>query len=324
MDWACLEDRTVLSAANGALICSTCSRRYDTFGAVPLFARDDRDRAEIERRAPRAEELWQSMQVQPAAQAAAAFCERHDDVHSPYCPDRKYFFPVPGGGNALEIGAGFGDDSVLLAGSDGLTISIVPNLTNARIVGRRLQERNGTDWPIAVMRDVSRLPLADSSVQIVAMEEASAASFDLTAANLPTVAMEWSRVLAPGGAVLLGLASSVLRLPATRGRPETLNRWIKRSPASGRGRLGVGRTIRTMARAGFGPPVFHAPLPDENDARVVVPVNDAEVMRYFLSHLIRRNSRKNRLAIAAARGLIALGLLRHFVPYSYLVFRKSA
>ncbi len=326
MNWACLYDRTALTLQDAVLSCPSCNRDYDVVGGIPVFTRNDRERAEIERQPPLVEELWQSMQSRSAVEAAAAFCERHDCVRSPYSPDHKYFFAAPTEGIALEIGAGFGDDSVVLAGSAGCTISIVPNLTNARLVGKHVRERVGSDWPVAVMREVSRLPLADSSVQTVAMEDAAAAGFELSDASFSAVATEWNRILAPGGAVLLGLANGVHRLPGlrqrARGRPESLNRLVKKSAAGSHGRLGAARTIRTMTGLGFEAPVVYAPLPDENDPRIVVPADDARVVQYLLSHLIRRNSRAVRLAIRSAQGIVALGLFRYFVPYYYLVFRK--
>ncbi len=328
MNWTCLDDRTALIPRDVVLSCPCCSRDYDVVGGIPLFTRSDLERAEIERQPPLVEELWQSMQTRSAVEAAAAFCERHDRVCLPYSPRPKYFFAPPTAGTAVEIGAGFGDDSVVLAGSQGYTISIVPNRTNARLVGKHVRERVGSAWPVAVMREVSRLPLADSSVQTVAMEDAAAAGFGLSDASFSAVATEWNRILAPGGAVLLGLANGIHRLPGlrqrARGRPASLNRLVKTSAAAGRpGRLGVARTIRTMTGIGFGAPVVYAPLPDENDPRIVVPADDARVVQYLLSHLIRRNSRAVRLALGAAQGLVALGLFRHCVPYYYLVFRKK-
>ena len=47
-----------------------------------------------------------------------------------------------------------------------------------------------------------------------------------------------------------------------------------------------------------------------------------QVVQYVLSHLIRRNSRVVRLTVGVARGLVALGLFRHLVPYRYLLFGK--
>ncbi len=324
MNWACLDDRTALTPRDGALSCPSCSRNYDMVRGVPVFTGNDRERAEVERQPPLHEELWQSMQTSSAVEAATAFCERHDRVRSPYSPDRTCFLAAPTAGTAVEIGAGFGDDSVVLAGSAARTISIVPNLTNAWIVGKHVRERVGADWPVAVMRGISRLPLADSSVQTVAMEDASAAGFELSDASFSAAATEWNRILTPGGVVLLGLTNGIHRLPGLRHRagPASLNRLVKQSAADGHGRLGVARTVRTMAALGFGAPVVYAPLPDENDPRVVLPADDARVVQYLLSHLIRRNSTAVRLAIGAAQGLVALGLFRYLVPYYYLVFRK--
>jgi hypothetical protein len=184
-----------------------------------------------------------------------------------------------------------------------------------------------------VLDSLQRLPLPDGSVAALALEGAAAPAFDVRAANFPRIAAEWRRVAAPGCVVFLGLGNRLHGLPGARGlrlalasrpRPESLNRAVKRIGTTGthlRTDLGIGAALRAMSDVGFGPPAIHAPLPDENDARVVVPLDDARALRYFLNHLIRRNSRLVRIAVHGANALVALDLMRHVVPYYYLLFR---
>ena len=336
MNWICLEDRAPLKPREdgGALACSDCGRQYPLVDGVPLFARGAADPHQAaERASPPLEELWRVMRDNPADEAADRLCRSRGCDRSPYSADWKFFFSVPPNGTTLELGAGFGDDSIDLAGTSGRTIPVVPSVLNARVLCKRLREAAGGEWPVVVATDLTRLPLEDGSVHAVALEDAAAPGFGLTDDRLPEVASEWKRVLAPGGVVFLGLANRLHRLPgldrlraALRSRPhaEPLNRQVKRWAApDGRGKLGYAGTVRTMVALGFHPPVVYAPLPDENDAQVVIPVNDAQVVRYFLDNLVRKNSREIRAALRAAHTLVNLGLFPHVVPYYYLIFRTD-
>src|SRR6185295_3797617 len=153
-----------------------------------------------------------------------------------------------------------------------------------------------------------------------------------TAALLPAAAAEWRRVLAPGGIVFLGVSNGLYRLAVlrrlraaatSRAAGESLNRRVKRATAERAGGLGLGVALRGMARAGFARPEIYAPLPDENQAQVVVPPDDRQVVRYFLNHLVRQNSALVRLGVRAANVVAALGQFRRVVPYYYLIFRTG-
>jgi hypothetical protein len=332
--WACLEDRAPLTPRGGALSCTACGREYEVVEGVPLFTRSAEDRANVERDAPVLDTIWRAMQTQPAADAASDFCRGRNCTRSPHSADWKFFLPIPLDGTTLELGAGFGDDSFDLAGKSGTTVPVVPTLLNARIVQKHVRERSGHTWPVAVMTDVCRLPLPEASVHAVSLEEAAVAGFGLSDARLPEAASEWARVLVPGGYVFLGVANRLHRMPGFSGlrsvlrarpRPESLNRLVKRSAAmGGTGRLSLGRTIRTMTAAGFSPPVVYTPLPDENDTQIVIPIDDAHVVRYFLDNLVRKNSRIVRIALQAARLSVTLGAFRRLVAHYYLIFRCDA
>jgi SAM-dependent methyltransferase len=332
MTWVCPEDRAALVPRAAALACAVCGRSYPLADGVPHFARSAAARGR--RSAPVLDELLEAL-VEGGAdgEALAAFCRRHGCARSPYRADWKFFVSVPERGTTLELGSGFGDDTLDLAGPDGRTVSVVPSEAHARLLRQRGLERGGHDWPVAVLTDLSRLPLADGSVHAIALEDAAAPGFGLSQRNFAAAAAEWQRVLVPGGAVFVGVANGLHRLPGlgrlraalrARPRPDNLNRSVKRWAAPElRPRLRAAAVSRTMAGLGFRRERVYAPLPDENDTQVVIPVDDARVVRYFLDNLVRKNSRAVRAALFMARALVAVNLFRQVVPYYYLIFRRQ-
>jgi len=334
MEWSCPDDHERLSARANVLVCAGCGREYPIVDGIPVFTRDGRVNGGAQQTSPVLDELWQSMQAKTASQAAAEMCGKHGCTRSMYNADWKFFLPAATEGPTLELGAGFGEDSLDLGGPAGTSVLVVPNVLNARIVSKHLGERSDRDWPVAVLTDLTRLPLADGSVQSVSLEDVAAAGFGLTDAGLRAVANEWKRVLARNGVVFIGVSNGLHRLPGlkrlrtvlrARPRAESLNRLVKRSVVlrAGRG-LSPWRTIRTMAQLGFGAPVVYAPLPDENDIQVVIPVADKCVVRYFLNNLVRKNSRIVRIALRLCNLTVTLGLFRRLVPYYYLIFRSGS
>ncbi len=75
-----------------------------------------------------------------------------------------------------------------------------------------------------------------------------------------------------------------------------------------------------MRRHGFERPRVYAPLPDERGTQVVIPLDDPSAVRYFLQHLVRKDSRLVRAAIVGAGLLLKLGALRAALPYWFLYF----
>ena len=324
MRWICPHDRTELVFGDASWSCARCNRRYRVEDGIPVFAANQAAQAS----GPVVQALWHSMRQQSFEQAAVGVCGEHDCTRNPAGTNWRSFFSPRPGGTTLELGAGVGDDSLDLArGSDAL-LSFVPSLTNARI----LRGRPELDQVIAVVGDLTRLPLPDGSVDTIVMED-TVAGFELGGHNLSGTAAEWKRVLAPGGTVFLGLTNRLHRLPglglvrsAVRGKwpAPSLNRMVKgASGLTGQGRLGLRGTIRAMTGQGFLPPAPFAPLPDPDDAQIVLPIDDAQVVRYFLNNLIRKNSAPIRWGIAVANVLVNFGLFRHGVPYYYLIFRTE-
>lgn len=332
MIWRCLGDRAPLDDVpdGSRLRCATCGAEHPVAGGIPVFASN----GDGHHASPPTDELWDAMQHGTAEEAATAFAGRHPFSRSGRNADWKFFVPSRRDGSVLELGAGFGDDTVDLASAFGTAVAIVPDVTNARILARRIEESPEARCAIAVMRDLGRLPLADASIDAIVLEDVAAAGFALTNARLTSVAREWSRVLAPGGTVLLGVTSFWHALPGvtrlrervrSRSHPESLNRQVKRW-AGGGGELPLGRAgaIRAMARAGFRDPAIYAPIPDENETRIVIPAREKAVVRYFLNNLTRKNSPAVRAAAATADALISAGVFHRLLPYYYLIFRTGA
>ena len=164
MSWVCLTDRAPLASGDGSLRCARCGSEYPLIDGVPVFVRDESERKRSERGSPLLDELWRAMCDKPVAQAAADFCRSRGYIRAPYSGDLKFMVALPARGTTLELGAGFGDETLALAGESGRTISIVPSVANARIVRKHLRERTGREWPVAVATSIDQLPLAHGSV----------------------------------------------------------------------------------------------------------------------------------------------------------------
>ncbi len=330
MGWVCLSDRQRLRRRKEKLCCGQCGRYYDVRKGIPVFTGDDLEKDSVNHQLPLLEELWKLMQQNRSDEAAREFCEKHQCARNQNGAAWVFFFSVPKDGVILEIGAGFGDDTIDLVAKARETISIVPNMTNALIVDKHLDEKELANTKVAVMEDITRLPLANGSIEGIAMEDATAPGFKVTDRNFPAIAAEWARVLSTGGTVFLGLSNRYDRLFRFRSLrsiiqshdyPESLNRLVKKAMAPWpNSNLRLGQTIRTMMQNGFGEPIVYAPFPDEKKTEVVIPLEDARAVRYFLNNLIRRNSFGVRLATTAASVFVALSLFRYIIPYYFLVF----
>jgi hypothetical protein len=306
---------------------------YEIVDGLPVFARDADARGRARRRDPAIEELWQRLRDASVDEAGRWFCERHSCSREIFAADWKYLFAPPPGRRILEIGAGFGDDSVTLARDPARVVLVVPTLTSGRIVLKRLQDHAPGPWPVAVIPDLERLPLEDASVGGIAMEDAALAAFGITDGNFGRLAAEWRRVLTADGTVFLGLGNPLHRLPGAgflrskiqRPPRESLNRAVKRAAGvGGEGSLRRGTVLRSMRAQGFSEPTIYAPLPSEKKIDVVIPVEDRRVVRYFLDNLIRKNSPVVRAAIGAAHLALIAGQFPRLVPYHYLIFKAGS
>jgi hypothetical protein len=332
MEWVCPQDRHPLSHEGDAWRCASCDRRYGTVGDAAVFADNDVAAQQLREPAPALERIWNAVESRGAEDTAARLCDELPASRHLHRADWKFFLPSPANGVALELGAGYGDDSLQLVRSRE-SVLVVPHATNARIVERHLAESRAEGFRLAVTRDVRRLPLADGSVGLILLEDVAMPGFGVTADALTAIATSWRRVLNADGAVFLGVPNRMRRLPGaallerrllSRDYAETLNRTVKQAAGgSATAPPGAGATIRAMRRAGFECRSIYAPLPGEREVQIVIPVDDPNVVRYFLNNLVRRNSRAVRAAVALANVLVRYDLFRAFVPYYYLFFTRE-
>ena len=61
----------------------------------------------------------------------------------------------------------------------------------------------------------------------------------------------------------------------------------------------------------------------EKKIRIVVPLEDAHAIRYFLDNLIRKNSPVVRAGIRVAHRMVSWNLFWRLVPYYYLIFKVA-
>jgi SAM-dependent methyltransferase len=330
VEWACPQTGQRLETRDGILATGAGGPEYEVVDGFPVFACSETEQRRAEQHGPVLDGLLERLWESSSEEAADWFCRRHGCTREPYATDWKYLFAPPARGLVLELGAGFGDDSVTLTRDPSNAVLAVPTLANARIVRRHLDEQAPGPRPIAVLPSVERLPLADDSVGAITLEEAALAGFGISEQNFARVVAEWKRVLTADGVVFLGLGNSLLRLPglaALRSQfaapaADSMNRTVKRAQAaSGGGLLRIGTAVREMQRQGFGDPSVYAPLPSEKQADVVLPVRDRVAMDYFIDHLVRRNSAITRVAIEVARLALRRGWFQHLLPYHYLFFK---
>jgi SAM-dependent methyltransferase len=333
MPWVCIRDQGPLQpAADGASRCARCGRSYRQFDGIPIFPGDGAEAERAARRPPALEELLRWMRERGAAEAAETFCRRQRCSRRRFTTDWKFFLPCLPDGRVLELGAGYGDDTVDLSETAAATASLVPQLGNALIVQQHLRERRRSNVAVAVVPSLAALPLADSSFNAIGLEDAAAASFGLCSRTLAVAAAEWQRVLVPGGTLILGL-SNPLHLPRAWTAPlfgarepcPSLNRVIKQVSASGPAwSLGLGRTLRCLRRRGFSQLRLHAPLPDQDDTKIVIPLADAALIRHSLHNQARRNSVLVRAALGLGGLAAELHLLQRLLPYYFVVATRSA
>lgn len=252
------------------------------------------------------------------SEEAARLCAEHGLSREETAADWKVLFSPPEEGSILELGAGFGDDTLELAADcPGRTIAVVPDRDDAARIERRLAAA-GRKAEVRTAESLDRLPDADGSVAGIAYE--TVAAFGST--DPIAMCREWRRVLRPGGRVFVGGDVSPLLDRARRlvGRPagETLNRFVKAAPGATPTPLDA--IERAMTAAGFAPPERFAPLPSPRKIDVVVPLGSAGCLRFFLNRMVRRSTPAVRIGVRAARTAVALGQFERMVPHVYLFY----
>ena len=280
---------------------------------------------------PLVAELSALLQDHACQAAAAILCARHDlDRDPPSTPWTSLFSP-PAGGRLMELGAGFGDDSLLLATKASEVIAAVPDQGGAELLAKRLAQAPAAKVRVAVLEDLARLPLEDDSLSGIGFAHAAESGFIFSRRNLPRIAREFARVLAPGGALLIGLPTpmgSLVRrgLAGLGGRPGrmTFERAIKRRPQGLRiNRPTPRRAMAELIAAGFEVQVFCAPLPNEEQPAYLLPLDDPGAAGYFLSSLVRRDLALTHSLAWLVRQRRVLERIEHLVPYCYLALRAG-
>ena len=325
LNWLCPKDREPLVQQAETLRCAACGATYGLGGGIATFGDCSVD-------SPALVPLLRGFEEGRLDEALDEFCATHRCVNSLRSDDWKFLLTVPAGARILEVGAGYGRDSVDLARDAAEVVSLVPSVMNGRVVQQYAAARGATNVQVAAIDDLARLPLGDASVQLIVFEDAAARAFGLSRARLPEVAREWERVLAPGGTLLIGVVNPIYRswlarkfkagLGAGRER-RSMNRLIKgidlpdASPGLRRGSI-----RQSLCRLGLSTPETCAPLPDEDNTEFLVPLGDPLVIEYFLDHLVRKMTWTVRLAIRTCKLLLRLGLFGHVMPYHYLLFSK--
>jgi len=270
------------------------------------------------------------MRQRGVERAADAFCDAQGCSRRSFSTDWTFLLPLPLEATVLELGAGFGDDTLTLSREAARVVGVAPDALAGGILAQRMQAGGRTNVDVVVLRDLSRLPLAAGSVGAIAIEYAAFGGFALTSDRLVTAAAEWRRVLAPGGSLFVGLPGggqrwlTRLRLREAllgEGHTESINRRVKRLSAPGsEAAPGAAATLRRLRHAGFGRPRIYAPLPDEERIALVVDVEDHRLVRYCLDQMLRRNSLPRRLGLAGAATAARMNLLRHLIPFRFVIF----
>lgn len=329
MDWNCIDDRQRLIPDQDQLTCIRCGRCYDMYDGIPVFTANS-EKYLINRKIPVLEELWNDMQQGTTDEAARRFSQKYGLRIDAYGTSWYLLFPFPKRGPVLEIGAGFGDDTISLTGLTTKTITLVPNTTTSSIVKRRLEEKAKTNWQIAITRDISHLPFKDQQLEAIVMDHTSAPVFHVNNRSLNSIVKEWRRVLKPGGLVLLGIRNpyfpyKLIKFIRARSynkdNQQSVNQVIKSCAVHQVDHpLSAWKTIRVMQQLGFKSPKIYAPLPDENKPEIVFPVEHTEVVGYFANYLVPKYSFLVKSAITMTNLLLRLRLLSYCLPYYYLYF----
>lgn len=275
------------------------------------------------------DELWELTAAHGAEAAAERLRGSRGIAPRRSHTDWRQFLPLPAGGRVLEVGAGFGEDTLALCAAGARVVGLVPTEINARILERRLDEHGVTGATVRVVADLSRLPLPEASVDAVVLEDAAAPGFALDAAALPAALAEFDRVLAAEGVVLVGVRNAWRDLPGggalwPAGRRESLNRLVKRGGGPPRPAFTRRRIEHGLRGRGFSDPYVLAPIPHEQAVEAVVPLRHPEPLAYCLNRYSRRNSLVTAAVLAAANAAAATDVLAALLPYFYLLFRRSA
>jgi SAM-dependent methyltransferase len=303
--WACPADGRPLERGGLGLLCASCGTEVSCRDGVAQFSSGARD-----------------------AGASLDESARRRGHRRQFATDWKFLLPLSGTTRVLEVGAGFGDDTLELSRRVACVYSLVPDVRNGDLVVRRLREHGAGNVAVGVVASLERIPLPPASIDAIALEDVAASSFGLTRQTFAGVAAEFARVLTPSGSIVIGARSFYRSVPGLAallppGTCESLNRIVKRAGRRGAGRLPSSVVTRRMCEAGFDRPQVYAPIPHEQRIEAVVPLGDPAALRYCFERFVRRNSLVARAGLTLARLVAERGLLPALIPYRFLVFRRA-
>jgi SAM-dependent methyltransferase len=333
MDWFCPQDQQKLTRIGDTLQCPHCDYRGICEDEVIDFVGRPSLPPEVPPDNPMAVDLYEMMRTQDFAIACGVFCKKYGSANDQLSSDWRFLLPTNAHSTILEIGTGCGFDTVALAANTKNVIGLAPNAITGKITRTHADLENVGNIAIAAIHDLTALPLASNSVDIICAEDVGLAGFGVDRHNFHSVIDEFRRVLSDNGTVFLGVTNAFGELQPLlhlamkmRVRPHTMsmNRLIKKSPQAcrivGMGRCGV---TRCMRRAAFGRPIVYCPFPDEENTSAVLSAQNRLAFQYFFRHVQRRRSLKARVALSVAGCLASLNLSRRFLPYDYMLFRKQ-
>ncbi len=326
MQLLCPEDRHQLREAQAGWHCPHCGWEYSLCNDVPDFTR--RDRADDS--APLVDELLEISKSESVDDAVRTVQKQRGFAQTRNCAEWKYMFPVAAGENILELGAGVGDDTLLLATECPEVAAVVPSVRNGELLLRRFQQHGISNVQVVAADDLTRQPWDASSFGGIAFEDVAAGAFALSRDNIGAFAEECSRLLKPGGTVCLGLRSMLQAaepLQSLKSRvqvsshPESLNRAVKHDGRPRPKPLAFRHVARAMRSAGFAAPQLFAPLPDESQTKVVLPLTPHEPLNYYFDRLMRSDTVVIRILTRLMKLLVRIGMIRFALPYTIVLFQ---
>jgi len=322
----CPTDRHPLRVESAGLQCPECRRHYAEQGGIP----DLRSEGSVVPEGALVGTLLAHGKTTSLASAVGAVCKQYGLARTHNSAEWKFMFPAAPEDAILELGAGVGEDTRTLSLDCAELVAVVPTRANAELLQRCLREDAIENARVVILDNATQLPWADASFGGIVLEDAAAPGFHLAQTDLPDFAKACCRVLRPGGCVCLGLSNPIYTSRAVRPlktrlqgdrHPESLNRAIKREGSGRQDAWPLAAVRRAMQAAGFAGPELFAPLPDERQTKIVLPLNAPEALLYYFSHLVRRDSASIRAVSMLMRGLVRLGVVRRALPYWIALFR---
>jgi len=317
-----------------ALLCDRCGGRYPVGGGIPRFNPDGFYWGEIPRSQMRAiVERARTGGWEPALREllAPGRPDLYDYVTDPGRADWRHYLPLDDSADVLDLGAGWGSLTALLAPRCRSVTAVEGVEERMRFLDLRCRQQ-GLANVVRVRSDLLHLPFLAGSFDVVVMNGVLewVACADL--GPPPEVVQRRflrriRRLLRPGGALYLGIENRTgyqlwlgLRdhsgLPFTSLLPRPVANVVTRLVAAG-GKRGPYRTYtytywgyrRLLRGCGFDEVDVYAPLPGYNTPRYLAPLDRGAPLRFLLRHVARPVHARRLAAVAGHLPLTAARLL---------------